>query len=73
MSRGDVTSSEVKRCGAERTAVLTDQSREQLQVLLPDVQVETTVVQVHFRAATQGQRSGGRGYNFTEKPQQEKR
>lgn len=34
--------------------MFTYQSREQLQVLFPDVQVETTVVQIHLRAATQG-------------------
>lgn len=32
---------------------LTDQSGEQLQVLFPDVHVETTVLQIHLRAATQ--------------------
>lgn len=37
-----------------RTGVLfTDQSRKQLYVLFTDVQVETTVVQIHLRAATQ--------------------
>lgn len=36
----------VKRSGA-----FTDQGGEQLQILLPDVQVETAIVQVHFRAA----------------------
>lgn len=37
--------------------MLTDQSREQLQVLLANIQVQTTIVQIHLRAATQGGRS----------------
>lgn len=30
----------------------TDQSRQQLQVLFPDVQVQTPIIQIHLRAAT---------------------
>lgn len=36
--------------------MFTDQGRKQLQVLFADVHVETTIVQIHLRAATRGRR-----------------
>lgn len=39
----------------------TDQSLQQFEVLLSDVQVETTVAQIHFGAAHKAEVKGHRG------------